>query len=141
LDLSKSQFDSLAEELAGLLEWDPRVLKAYTFLLSRNGETMREELTSGVCVSDEEVGNLLGSLDADGLVVRGLSGFYPVHPRLGLSNVYRLSIAKDPAIKERRQKVDSLMSILASYRDRVEDVRFAESPREGEAGDRGRPSK
>jgi hypothetical protein len=58
LDLSKSQFDSLAEELAGLLEWDPRVLKAYTFLLSRNGETMREELTSGVCVSDEEVGKI-----------------------------------------------------------------------------------
>jgi hypothetical protein len=129
--LNTSQFDSLAEELSGLLEWDPRVLKAYIFLLSRNGETMREELASGVGSSEGDVGNLLDSLDRDGLIIRGQSGFYPVHPRLGISNVYRLSLAKDPAVGARRQKVDSLISILASYRDRVEDTYFAGPPKEG----------
>jgi len=132
LELNKSQFDSLAEELAGLLEWDPHVLKAYTFLLSKSGETMGEELASGLGASEREVEELLSSLDRDGLIIRGQSGYYPVHPRLGISNVYRLSIAKDPSVRARRQKVDSLMAILAIYRDRVEDRRFAEPPKEGE---------
>jgi DNA-binding Lrp family transcriptional regulator len=126
--LNTSQFDSLGEELSGLLQWDPHVLKAYIFLLSRNGETMREELASGVGASESEVVELLDSLGRDGLIVRGQTGFYPVHPRLGISNVYRLSLAKNPAVGARRQKVDSLIAILASYRDRVEDVRFAASP-------------
>jgi hypothetical protein len=135
LDLNTSQFDNLAEELAGLLERDPRVLKAYTFLLSRSGETLREELASGLGASDLEVGTLLGSLDTDGLIIRGQSGFYPIHPRLGISNVYRLSVARDPAVVARRPRVDSLMAILTSYRDRVEDTRFAGASRDGKAGD------
>ena len=132
MDLNKSQFDGLAEELAGLLCWDPHVFKAYAFLLSKSGETMREELTFEVGASEQEVGELLGSLDRDGLILRGQSGFYPVHPRPGIDNVYRLSIAKDSSVKARRQKVDSLTSMLASCRDRVEDSRFAEPPKEGE---------
>jgi hypothetical protein len=134
LDLNESQFYSLAEELARLLGWDLRVLKAYTFLLSRSGETMKEELASDVGASDCEVGALLGSLDTDGLIIRGQLGFYPVHPRLGISNVYRLSIARDPAVVARRPRVDSLMAMLASYRDRVEDTRFAGPSKAEKAG-------
>jgi hypothetical protein len=79
----------------------------------------------GVGLSDEEVRDLLSRLDADGLTIRGEAGFYPVHPSLGIGNVYRLGTRKGPAVKTRRQKVDSLMSILASYRDHPEDRSFA----------------
>ncbi len=139
MDLNTSQFDSLAEELAGLLCWGPHVLKAYAFLLSKSGETMREELTFEVGASEQEVGELRGSLDRDGLILRGRSGFYPVHPRLGINNVYRLSIAKDSSVRARRQEVDSLTSVLASCRDRVEDRRFAE-PLQGRRDRRLRPA-
>jgi hypothetical protein len=128
--LTKSQFDSLAEELAGLLMWDQQVLKAYTFLLSRAGEVTREELASGVGASEEELGRLTAALENDGLTINGKSGLYPVHPRLGIGNVYRLSLARHPAVVAVRPRVDSLMSILASYRDRVEDRRFADPSEE-----------
>ncbi|HVP24184.1 MAG TPA: hypothetical protein VMS77_09775 [Conexivisphaerales archaeon] len=131
--MTRSQFDSLAEELAGLLKWDPMVLKAYTFLLSKMGEVMKEELASGMALRDDEATSLMAELNRGGLIINGSQGgFYPVHPRLGISNVYRLSIAKDPSVRLLRPKVDSLMSILSSYRDRVEDRRFAEPPKEGE---------
>ena len=55
--MNTSQFDSLAEELVGLLEWDPHILKAYILLLSSNGETIREELASGVGASKHGLGD------------------------------------------------------------------------------------
>jgi hypothetical protein len=129
--LSKSQFDSLADELAGLLRWDPQVLRGYTFLLTRNGEVMKEDVATGLVLSEEETTRLLQALDDDGLSVKGANGIYPVHPRLGISNVFRLSTRKDASVEANRARVDSLMAILASYRDRLEDRHFAELPREG----------
>jgi predicted ArsR family transcriptional regulator len=126
--------DSLAEELAGLLEWDLEILKAYTFLLTKNGEVMKDEVAEGLGVSDEEASRLLDLLDRDGLTVRGKEGVYPVHPRLGISNVYRLSTARSPSVQARRPKVDSVMAILTSYRDRVEDRQFAHPPSDPELG-------
>jgi hypothetical protein len=129
--LTKSQFDSLAEELADLLKWDPLVLRAYTFLLSKNGQVKPHELAAGLGTDSEETKRLLDAMEADGLTVNGDAGLYPVHPRLGISNVYRLSAARDPSVSAIRPRVDSLISILASYRDRVEDRQFAEPPRDG----------
>jgi len=129
--LTKSQFDSLAEELADLLKWDPLVLRAYTFLLSRNGQVKPDELASGLGADGEETKRLVEAMEREGLTVNGDAGLYPVHPRLGISNVYRLSVAKDPSVSAVRPRVDSLISILASYRDRVEDRQFAEPLREG----------
>jgi hypothetical protein len=112
--LNKSQLDGLTEELAALLEREPLVLMACTFLLTRSEETTKEELAVGMGSSDEEVRDLLSRLDADGLTIRGEAGFYPVHPSLGIGNASRLSTAEGPAVKARRQKVDSPMPILAS---------------------------
>lgn len=102
MDLNKSQFDSLAEELAGLLCWDPHVLKAHAFLLSRSGETMREKLASEMGASEQDKRELPGFLDWDGLIIRSQSGFYAVHPRLAINNVHWLSIAKDSSVRARR---------------------------------------
>ena len=131
MSLTKSQFDSLAEEIASLLKWDPDILRAYTFLLSRSGQVRPEELASGLGVDSAEAAKLILALDRDGLTVNGDAGIYPVHPRLGISNVYRLSLAKDPSVSSVRPRVDSLVSILASFRDRVEDRQFAGPLKDG----------
>ncbi len=123
--MTKSQVDSLAEELADLLRWDPSILKAYTFLLSRPGEVNSAELGAGIGMTGAGLDEMLAALDRDGLTIRGPSGIFPVHPRLGISNVYRLSLAKDSSVSVARQRVDSVVSILSSYRDRVEDREYA----------------
>jgi len=129
--LTRNQIDGLAEELAGLLKWDPGVLRAYAFLLSRSGQVKPEELPSGFETSPEEAKKLLFALEEDGLTVNGDSGIYPVHPRLGISNIYRLSTAKDPSVSTVRPRIDSLISILASFRDKVEDREYAAPRRDG----------
>jgi hypothetical protein len=126
MNKGKSQFESIAEELADLLRWDPKVIKAYTFLLSKQGEVMREDMVEGLSLQECDLDGLLSDMDDSGLIVRGPSGYYPVHPRFGISNVFRLSCAKDPSVRLKRQKVDALMSILASHRDRLEERQFAQ---------------
>ena len=123
--MTRSQVDSLADELAALLRWDPAVLKAYAFLLSKAGEVMADELGAGAGVSGAPLDELLAALERDGLTVKGPAGIFPVHPRLGIGNVYRLSLAKDPSVSAVRPKVDSVVSILASYRERIEDREYA----------------
>jgi|GEM_PF-608179 hypothetical protein len=123
MDRSTNQFDAIAEELAGLLQWDAEELKAYTFLLSKVGEVAREEMMVARGLTEGELEDVIRRMEEHGLIVRGRSGFYPVHPRLGVSNVYRLSVLSKPSVRYSRAKVDALMGILGAHRDRLEETR------------------
>ena len=120
MNKGRTQLDSIADELAGLLGWDPIIIRAYSFLLSRNGEVKSEEICVGIGILEHQLDDLLIQLDEAGLLVRGQSGYYPVHPKLGIANLFRLSCLKNRSTLENKEKVDSLIFILASYRDRSE---------------------
>ena len=92
---SESTLIDVAKELSDLLEADYEEMLYYMELLTKR--------TSLYMKKAEE----------DGLIVRGNDGrAIPLHPRMAISNLYRMAITKNPAVMERRAKVDDLIARL-----------------------------
>lgn len=92
--------------------------------------TLARELADVLDVELDEVvcyvGMLLGlsvsynaSVERDGLVIKGKDNRpVPLHPRMAISNLYRLSVIKNPSIAKRRARVDELIAKLISMSGR-----------------------
>ena len=92
---SKRVLAEIARELSDLLEADYEEVLYYTELL--------EKRTSLYMKKAED----------DGLIVRGSDGrAIPLHPRTAISNLYRIAVLKNPAVRERRARVDELIARL-----------------------------
>ncbi len=57
--------------------------------------------------------------ERDGLIIIGHDNKpVPLHPRMAISNLYRISLAKDPSVAKRRTRVDELIAKLISISGR-----------------------
>lgn len=91
----REKLSTLALELSRLLQLDYEDIFYYLRLL--NGEELP----------------FSESAEKDGLIIRGANERpVPLHPRMALSNIYRISAAKKPDIKKKRTKIDAIIGVL-----------------------------
>ncbi|MDG6938800.1 MAG: hypothetical protein JRN39_00115 [Nitrososphaerota archaeon] len=100
---------ALAAELASLLGCDRAVLEAYVSMLQREGPVPPGDI--------DAAGGVLERMKDYGLVIRSGQGYLPVHPRLGISNLYRIGVAKDQAVKGGRVRIDAITAYFVRMRE------------------------
>jgi len=89
--------EELASELSELLQADYDELLYYVNLLLK---------TPAIYSADAE---------RDGLVIRDHSGnVVPIHPRMAISNLYRISLLKHPEVRNNRKRIDEIIAKLIS---------------------------
>ncbi len=78
-------------------------------------ETDRDEILYYINLLINRAGPYDPRAERDGLIIRGSSGqAVPLHPRMAMSNLYRLAVARDKRVRERRARVDELIAKLIS---------------------------
>jgi len=91
----REKLSALAFELSRLLQLDYDDIFYYFRLL--NGEELP----------------FSESAEKEGLIIRGMNERpVPLHPRMALSNIYRISAAKNPSIKKKRARIDAIIAVL-----------------------------
>jgi len=109
---------SIGKEMAGLLDSDEGLVNAYiALLLAGSKEHPAEEVKGGKGVRTGLDLALLERALEDGLVIRTSSGYVPLHPRMAMSNLYRLSCIRNPAVRRNRPRVDALVARLVRLWD------------------------
>ncbi|MCL4344240.1 MAG: hypothetical protein JRN26_01085 [Nitrososphaerota archaeon] len=92
-----SDAEETAKELSILLEADYDEILYYITLL----------------INKSQYFNLRA--ENDGLIIKGNDGHaVPLHPRMAISNLYRMSILKNPSVKDHRARIDELIAKLIS---------------------------
>lgn len=57
--------------------------------------------------------------ESDGLVIRDHSGnVVPIHPRMAISNLYKIALMKNPEVREHRDRIDEIIAKLISLSTR-----------------------
>ncbi|MGC8558357.1 MAG: hypothetical protein ACP5NC_05125 [Nitrososphaeria archaeon] len=89
--------EELARELSELLGADYDEILYYVNLLLK--------LPAVYCAGAER----------DGLVIRDHSGnVVPIHPRMAISNLYKISLIRNPGVREHRHRIDEIIAKLIS---------------------------
>ncbi|MDG7051643.1 MAG: hypothetical protein JRN19_04245 [Nitrososphaerota archaeon] len=104
---------SIAKEMATLLDSDESLINAYiVLLLAGFNENRGEVVEGGKGVKTGLEGGLLERAVENGLAISTSSGYVPLHPRMAMSNLYRLSCIRNPDVRKNRPRVDALVAKL-----------------------------
>lgn len=98
---------------------DPKIVRAFVFSLFSKDELSEEELSrlAGSQGDDEKITDKLLEM---GLFIKGKVGYLPLHPRLAISNLYRLALEKNEEVRKNRQRVDEITAMLVKRREEVQ---------------------
>jgi hypothetical protein len=110
----------IASELSTLLRYDPTVLFGYLISLEVDGPVNDKLLSRLTGIDEQGCSRMLDKMLADGLVIEGSDGYLPLHPRLALSNLYRLALEKDQTVRASRVRLDALTALLVKRREEVQ---------------------
>lgn len=92
-----SEAEGVARELSALLDADYDEVLYYIDLLMNKTQCYKAKA------------------EGDGLIIRSSDGHaVPLHPRMAISNLYRLAVLKNPTAKDRRARIDELIAKLIS---------------------------
>ncbi|MGC8661886.1 MAG: hypothetical protein ACP5TZ_05235 [Nitrososphaeria archaeon] len=92
-----SEAERAARELSELLEADYDEILYYVDLLMSKTQCYKARA------------------EADGLIIKSSDGHaVPLHPRMAISNLYRLAVLKNPTVGGRRARIDELIAKLIS---------------------------
>jgi len=110
----------LAKELSNILQYDEKIITCYLFLLRENEEVDESKISeiNDIQLSDASV--VLQAMLRDGIVIKGKAGYLPLHPRLAISNLYRLSTLKNKNVRQKRVKVDAITARLVKFREDIQ---------------------
>ncbi|MDG7035763.1 MAG: hypothetical protein JRM72_00030 [Nitrososphaerota archaeon] len=99
--------------MAILLDSDESLINAYiVLLLAGFNEHQGEVVKGGKGVKTGLEGGQLERAVENGLVISTSSGYVPLHPRMAMSNLYRLSCIRNPDVRKNRPRVDALVAKL-----------------------------
>jgi hypothetical protein len=118
-----STLNGVAEELSSLLLFDRRLLMVYLSFLTIPGEVNEDNFETLTGEDSRKFREVIESLVEYGLVIKGVHGFLPVHPRLAISNLYRLALSKDDGVRRGRTRVDAITAGLVKRREELQEWR------------------
>jgi hypothetical protein len=118
-----STLNGVAEELSSLLLFDRRLLMVYLSFLTIPGEVNEDNFETLTGEDSRKFREVIESLVEYGLVIKGVHGFLPVHPRLAISNLYRLALSKDDGVRRGRTRVDAITAGLVKRREELREWR------------------
>lgn len=110
----------IATELASLLHYDKLVLLGFIRALNVEEEISVSMMSELLGIGEEFSSQILGRMIVDGLMIEGKVGYLPLHPRLALSNLYRLALAKDDSVRAGRVRLDAITAMLVKRREDVQ---------------------
>lgn len=116
----ENELDRLSEELSEILQYDKITLLCYFYLLKQDGEVKEKSISEILGDRTENTSEILQKMLNDGLVIKGNAGYLPLHPRLAISNLYRLAIARDEKVRQNRVKVDAITTRLVKFREGIQ---------------------
>ncbi|MDG6933498.1 MAG: hypothetical protein JRN68_02255 [Nitrososphaerota archaeon] len=110
----------IASELASLLRYDQVVLLGFIRALTIEEEISVSTMSELLGVGEEVSSKIMEKMIEDGLMIRGKVGYIPLHPRLALSNLYRIALARDDAVRVGRVRLDAITAMLVKRREDVQ---------------------
>ncbi|MEM0117777.1 MAG: MarR family transcriptional regulator [Conexivisphaerales archaeon] len=119
-DQSDIELERLVQELSNILGYDKDILNCFILMLKNEDELNEQKLAIKMGISVPSASNILKKMLEDGLVIKGKDGYLPLHPRLAISNLYRLSVSKDEKARQYRVRVDAITAMLVKLRESVQ---------------------
>ncbi len=116
----EEELKRLSEELSEILQYDKIILLCYAYLLKQDGEVNERTIFEMLGKEIDNIPEILQRMMRDGLVIRGNAGYLPLHPRLAISNLYRLALARDEKVRQHRVRVDAITARLVKFREEVQ---------------------
>ncbi|MEM0074950.1 MAG: hypothetical protein QXG05_02315 [Nitrososphaerota archaeon] len=105
--MTEKELQQLSYEVASILKMDKELLLLYGKMVVEARAFTREEILE---LSSGRNKNIIDEMLASGLVILARDKYQPVHPRLGFSNLYRLALQKDMAVKADRNRIDTIIA-------------------------------
>lgn len=113
-DDQRDPISKAIEELSNILNYDKDILYYFILMLRSKDELDKKDLAEISGLKSSRASEILQKMLDDGLIIQGVrkKGYLPLHPRLAISNLYRVALARDESIREKRPRVDAITAML-----------------------------